>query len=99
MADLWPRLSELEIRVQAAFDAGTASPEHRADYWLSSLLASYLNAHRKTGTAAIAAKDLRPEWDWGSKEAAEVDEAASMKAAADRLLAWAIMASGGSHGG
>lgn len=84
--DLWPRLAEVEARLQATYDAGEPDVEHRLDYWLGSVLAAYLNRHRKSGSNAVKLKDVTPRWGWDAKS--EADEQQRMKTAGAAMFAW-----------
>lgn len=56
------------------------------DYWLSGLLASFINVNRKKGTPAVTAKSIRPAWSW--EDHATVEEKTSMEAATSQLLSF-----------
>lgn len=86
LIDLWPRLSEIELRLQATYSAGEPNSDQRTEYWLSNLLTAYANAHRRKGDPPLKPKELVPAWGWEHQSGAKERE--SMKESTDQLLAW-----------
>ena len=84
--DLWPRLAEVESRLQATYDTGEPDVESRLDYWLGSVLSAYLNRHRKKGATALKLKDVTPRWGWESKS--DADEQQRARNAGVAMFAW-----------
>lgn len=88
IADLWPRLTEAEARLQEWFDAGEPGVETRLDYWLSRFFAGYLTVHGKRGSSPVRPQQIQPNWTWGTAVKSEAEEIASAEAATTSLRAF-----------